>query len=161
MNKIIVIGCPGGGKSTFSKLLHKKINIPLFHLDNLFWNNDKTHVTREVFDKRLNDVLVQDNWIIDGNYSRTLEKRLKMSDTVFFLDLPTDICLNGANARIGKKREDMPWIEQELDKEFKQYIIDFSKNEIPKIYLLLKKYNDKNVYIFKSHVDMQDFLNKL
>ena len=161
MKKIIVIGCPGSGKSTFSKSLHKITKIPLYHLDMLFWNEDKTTVEKYVFLDRLLKIIQNDEWIIDGNYASTMEYRLQACDTVFFLDLPTDMCLNGANARIGKKREDMPWIEQELDNEFKQYIIDFSKNEIPKIYSLLKKYNDKNVYIFKSHVDMQDFLNKL
>ena len=161
MNKIIIIGCPGSGKSTFAKALHTKTALPLFHLDNIFWNKDKTHVSREVFDKRLDDVLMQDSWIIDGNYNRTLEKRLKTCDTAFLLDLPVDMCLNGANARIGKFRDDMPWIEQELDEEFKQWIINFPKDELPNIYFLLKKYNYKNIIVFKSHQQINDYLDKI
>lgn len=49
MKKIIVIGCPGSGKSTFSKALHEVTGIPLFRLDMLFWNEDKTTVGRTVF----------------------------------------------------------------------------------------------------------------
>ena len=84
MNKIIVIGCPGGGKSTFSKRLHKITKIPLYHLDMLYWNEDRTTVSREVFDQRLYKVMAEPVWIIDGNYQRTMETRLEKCDTVFF-----------------------------------------------------------------------------
>ena len=57
MKKIIVIGCPGSGKSIFSKRLHNKIGIPLFHLDMMYWNEDKTTVDKEVFLERLNNTL--------------------------------------------------------------------------------------------------------
>ena len=159
MNKIIIIGCPGAGKSTFSRELQKKTKLPLFHLDMLFWNEDKTHVAREVFDKKLSDILIQSHWIVDGNYGRTLERRLKVCDTVFLFDLAVDDCLSGVKARIGKPRDDMSWIEQELDEEFKNWIIDFPKNELPNIYSLLKKYSDINVVIFKSRQQINDYLD--
>lgn len=161
MNKVIIIGCPGGGKSTFSKALQVKTCLPLYHLDMLFWNNDKTHVSRDVFDQRLSDVLNQDKWIIDGNYSRTLENRLVTCDTVFLLDLPVEECLAGISNRIGKPRDDMPWIEQEIDKEFKNWIIDFPHKELPHIYELLKKYSDKNIIIFNSRLQMKEYLEKI
>lgn len=160
MKKVMIIGCPGAGKSTFSKALQNKTGLPLFHLDMLFWNKDKTHVSRVVFDERLERILSQDSWIIDDNYGRTLETRLKACDTVFLLDFPVDMCLSGANARIGKSRNDMPWIEQELDEEFKQWIINFPKNELPHIYTLIEKYKGKNIYIFKSHQEITDYLDK-
>ena len=159
MKKVIIIGCPGAGKSTFAKSLHTKTNLPLFHLDMLFWNNDKTHVSRELFDQRLNDILNQERWIIDGNYSRTLETRFQACDTVFFLDMPTNVCLNGVKKRIGKSRDDMPWTEQEFDVEFKEWIIDFPKKELPKIYSLIEKYHDKKVVIFKSYKEIKKYLN--
>ena len=161
MNKVIIIGCPGSGKSTFSKELQTKTGMPLFHLDMLFWNADKTHVTREVFDQRLAVILKQDSWIIDGNYGRTLETRLKECDTVFLLDFPVDICLSGVNARIGKPRDDMPWVEQEFDKEFKKWIIDFPNNELPYIYTLLEKYKHKHLIIFKSHEQINEYLKTM
>ncbi len=161
MKKIMIIGCPGAGKSTFAKALQAKIGLPLFHLDMLFWNKDKTHVTREVFDERLEYILKQDNWIIDGNYGRTLETRLKACDTVFLLDFPVDMCLDGVNKRIGKPRSDMPWIEQEFDEEFKQWIVDFPEKELPHIYSLLKNYGNKDIYIFKSHQEISDYLDKI
>ena len=161
MQKIMVIGCPGAGKSTFSRALQGKIGLPLFHLDMLFWNCDKTNVSREEFDQKLSDILKQDKWIIDGNYGRTLEMRLKECDTVFWLDFPVSVCLSDVELRIGKPREDMPWIEQEFDVDFKEWIINFSKKELPHVYELLKKYKDKNVIIFKSHNEIDEFLEKL
>ena len=60
MKKIMVIGCPGAGKSTFSRALRDKMGLPLFHLDILFWNSDKTNVSREEFDQKLSRILKQD-----------------------------------------------------------------------------------------------------
>lgn len=109
----------------------------------LWHKSDKTTVEREAFDEKLIEILSKDKWIIDGNYARTLEKRIKLCDTVFLLDFPTELCLTGAQSRIGKPREDMPWIETEFDEEFKQWIIDFPDNELPGIYTLLDKYKKK------------------
>ena len=161
MQKIIVIGCPGAGKSTFSRALQGKTDLPPYHLDMLFWNADKTNVSREEFDQKLTRILKQDKWIIDGNYGRTLEMRLKECDTVFLLDFPVSRCLSGVESRIGKPREDMPWIEQEFDAKFKDWIINFPKKELPIVYSLLEKYKDKNIVIFKSHEEIYDFLGKL
>ena len=86
MNKIIVLGSPGSGKSYFSKKLSNILNIPVYHLDNIFWRSDKTHVSRDEFDQKLNDILSKDKWIIDGDYSRTYETRIKGSDTIYFLN---------------------------------------------------------------------------
>ena len=160
MNKVIVIGCPGSGKSTFAKKLHSKTGLPLYHLDMLFWNSDKTHVTRELFDQRLDNVLKQDRWIIDGNYGRTLEKRLIECDTVFLLDLPVSDCLSGAINRIGKPRDDMPWIEQEFDNEFKNQIVNFPQKELPYIYELLNKYPQKELVILNSRGQINLYISK-
>lgn len=106
--------------------------------------------------------MTNESWIIDGNYTRTLEARLKECDTVFLLDYPLEICLEGAASRIGKERVDLPWTEDEFDEEFKQYIIDFSKDNLPGIYELLDKYRDtKKIIIFKSRNEADDYLENI
>lgn len=161
MKKVIVIGCPGSGKTTFAEKLNKITGLPLYYLDAIWHKPDKTHIPREEFDERIVDIFSQSEWIIDGNYKRTIEMRLKECDTVFLFDLPTDICLQGVVNRIGKERYDLPWLEKELDAEFKKFIEDFPKDTLPYIYELLEKYKDKDIIIFKSREEADEYLSKV
>ena len=160
-SKIIVIGSPGAGKSTFSRKLRDATGLPLFYLDMIWHKPDRTNISKEEFDSRLSEVIRGDRWIIDGNYQRTLEMRLKACDTVFLMDLPLDVCLAGAASRVGEKREEMPWIEEELEPEFRQWIIDFPEKKLPEIYRLLESYPDKNIVIFKSRQQSDDYINNI
>ena len=159
MKKVIVIGCPGSGKSTVSRTLHKKTGIPLYHLDMMYWNADKTTVEKIVFLDRLSAVLEKDEWIIDGNYGSTMELRMASCDTVIFLDYPLDVCLGGIKERRGKPRSDMPWIETKEDSEFIEFIRNYDEQQKPKVLELLQKYSDKNIMIFKSREQADAFLN--
>lgn len=162
MQKINIIGSPGAGKSTFARSLREATGLPLYYLDMLWHKPDKTNVTPEEFDALLSEILQKDRWIIDGNYQRTLERRLRECDTVFLLDFPLEVCLSGAESRIGKKREDMPWIEEEFDVEFKQWIVDFSRDQLPRVYKLLEKYQKgKTVVIFKSREEADAYLKAI
>ncbi len=162
MNKILVIGCPGAGKSTFSRKLAQKTGLQLHYLDMLWHRPDRTTVGREEFDENLQKILTTDQWIIDGNYLRTLKMRIEECDTVFFFDLPVDVCLAGVEARMGKPREDMPWTETEWDEEFRQWILEFPKYQLPVIELLLESYkSDCRIIRFTSRKDADDFINTL
>lgn len=159
MQKIIVIGCPGSGKSTFARKLRNATGLPLYYLDMLWHKPDMTNVSTEEFDKSLHEILTKDRWIIDGNYQRTLEARLKMCDTVFLMDFPLEVCLAGAKSRIGAEREDLPWIETEFDEEFRQQIIDFPASKLPEIYKLLETYrDDREIIVFRSRQETEDYL---
>ena len=160
MQRIVVIGCPGSGKSTLSRELHSKTGIPLFHLDMMYWNADKTTVEKRIFLERLYSVLEKGEWIIDGNYTSTMELRIAASDTVIFLDYPLDICLAGIRERRGKPRSDMPWIEAEEDAEFIEFIKSYNEKQKPKVLDLLQKYSDKNIVILKCREQATAFLNK-
>ena len=160
--KIIVMGSPGAGKSVFSKKLREVTNLPLYHLDMLYYNEDGTHISKEELEEKLKEIFKEDKWIIDGNYQRTLEMRIKECDTVFLLDFPTEVCIEGAKNRIGKNRDDLPWIEEKLDEEFEQRIIKFSKDKLPQIYELLNKYKENlNITIFKSRKEADKYIEKL
>ena len=161
MKKVIVIGCPGSGKTTFSEKLRDKIGIPLFYLDAIWHKPDRTHIAREAFDARLGEILSFDSWLIDGNYSRTIERRIAACDTVFLFDLPVEVCLDGAVSRLGKKRPDMPWIDIELDPNLQQEILNFRSKNLPAIYSLIEQYKDgKTVVIFKSREQADAFFNQ-
>lgn len=162
MKKLLVIGCPGSGKSTFSRKLHACTGLPLCHLDLLYWNEDKSTVEKEVFLQRLRQVLLGEAWIIDGNYASTLPLRMEYCDTVIFLDYPVDLCLQGISDRRGKPRADMPWVETDVeDEEFLSFILNFSTQTRPKLLKLLEEQGDKEIYTFKNRQEAEDFLTKL
>ena len=160
--RILVIGSPGSGKSTFARKLNLKTGLPLYYLDMIFHNPDRTTVSREVFDKKLLEILKTEEWIIDGNYQRTLPLRFEKCTEIFFFDLPVDQCLEGAASRIGVKRDDLPWIENEFDPEFRQYILDFPKEQIPGIYELLEQYKDiRSITVFHSREEADGYSGHL
>lgn len=162
MKKVIVIGCLGSGKTTFAEKLHNFTGLPLYYLDAIWHKPDKTHIPREEFDERIKEIFKTSEWIIDGNYGRTIEMRMKERDTVFLFDLPTEVCIQGATERIGKGRYDLPWLETELDPEFESFIKAFPETTLPKIYDLIEKYKvEKEIIIFKSREETDEYLNEL
>lgn len=162
MKRVLVIGPSGAGKSTFARALRDKTGLPLRYLDMLWHKPDKTHITREEFDAKLAEWLGEERWIMDGDFCRTLETRLRACDTVFFLDYPLEVCLQGVESRRGKAREDMPWVEDEPDLEFLQWIRDFDSERRPKYLALLEQYGaDLEVHIFHSRAEADAYLADL
>ncbi len=160
IRKVLVLGCPGSGKSTFAIKLHRQTNLPLYHLDNIWWKADKTHVTRDEFDSCLDEILNRDSWIIDGNYSRTFEKRIAACDTVFFLDYGKEVCMAGITGRIGQARPDLPWIEQELDPELVELVKNYEKDDKPGLLKLFAKYPQKNVMVFTKRDEAEKWFSE-
>lgn len=163
MEKIIVIGCPGSGKSTFSRALHRITGIPLFHLDMMYWNADRTIVDTAIFHQRISEIMKKNEWIMDGNYGSTLEFRLKECDAVIFLDYPLEICLEGIKERRGKERTDMPWVEAEgeEDTEFLEFVKNYHSQNRPQVMELLDKYSCKKILIFSNRDEADEFLKQM
>lgn len=161
MKKAMIIGCPGAGKSTFGRKLAAKTGLPLYYLDMIWHKPDRTTVTREEFDDKLEDILEKDEWIIDGNYQRTMLRRMDECDTVFFFDLPLDVCLSGAVERLGKVREDMPWHDEELDEGFREWILNFPNYQLPVIEFLLKSCYTGDVVRFTTRQEADEYIERL
>ena len=91
--RINVVGTSGSGKSTFSKLLSEKLNVPYIQMDDLFWKPNWIESADDEFFKKLEEVLSADEWVLDGNYSRTQPIKWKQVQMVVYLDLPFHIAL--------------------------------------------------------------------
>ncbi len=153
--RIIVIGCPGAGKSTFSRKLHDATKIDLFHLDAIYWTSDCTHITREELIEKQKEIFKNDSFIIDGNFKSTLELRIKEADVVFLFDLPTDVCIHGAKHRKGNRPE-MPFDLPDND-ELIEFIKRFNTDVMPRMTELFEKYNS-NLITFYSHKEADDYI---
>ncbi len=128
MERVLVMGGPGAGKSTAAVRVATALGVPLYHLDMLFWQPGWREPRREEFEGRLARVLAEPAWVVDGNYSWTLPQRLAAADAVLWLDFPTSTCLRGVLARWvrfrGRQRPDMaPQCPEKVDRAFLWYVV--------------------------------------
>jgi adenylate kinase family enzyme len=119
---------------------------------------DRTHISKDEFDARLNEYMQEDSWIIDGDYSRTYEMRIAACDTVIFLDYGEAVCMQGINECVGKVRDDMPWTEAELDPELVEMVQQYEKKNKPMLQNLFRKYPTKEVIIFHNRDEAMNWL---
>ena len=166
MERIMIIGCGGSGKSTLARQLGEKTGLPVVHLDKLFWRPGWVNLTREEFDVVHNAAIEEKKWILDGNFDRTMEQRIRRCDTVVYLDFSRIACLCGVMKRIlttyGKVRPDMgDGCPERFDLEFLQWVWNFNKNKREKNYRLLEQYGDKRIYILKNRKQVKEFLESL
>ena len=160
-HRILILGCPGSGKSTFARALAARTGLPLVHLDTVWWRADGTHIPREEFDRALDGLLRGEQWIMDGNYRRTMEVRLRAADTAIFLDYPESVCMDGIRARVDQMRPDIPWTESTLDPELVALVQNYARDDRPALLSLLQKYPDKQALIFTSRQETDRWLSEL
>ena len=162
MKRILVIGCPGAGKTYFSKKLKEITGLPVIHMDNLYWNEDKTSISFDELNKKLLPYLKKEEWIVDGNYHDTLKLRLEYATDVFFLKMPREQCIEGILERIDQPRDDIPWVETKKDAvELIEWTIDYEARTKADEEALLKEYPDVKVHIIKDRKAADTYLEKL
>lgn len=151
MKKILVIGSGGAGKSTFAKQLGNSLQLPVIHLDALYWQPGWVEPPKAEWAARVEEICYRDEWIMDGNYSGTLERRLVVCDVVVFLDLPPHICAWRVLKRLlqyrNATRPDMAaGCYEHFNLQFLLWVWNYRRRSRPKIVRLLKQY-EKSVQI--------------
>ena len=163
----MIVGSAGAGKSTLARKLNDIMGIKLFHLDRLFWKPGWECISREELEEKIRSIITLDLWIIDGNYSSTMEMRLKEADTIIFLDFPLWLCLWGVIKRRfmyeGKTRPDITeGCKEKLDWEFIKWILTFPFKKRKSIHEKIKKYSEgRNIFIFKNRKEVKEFIKML
>ncbi len=163
--KILIVGCGGAGKSTLAVMLGQKLNINVVHLDKLHWLSGWIEREDTEFEILLENELKKESWIIDGNYFRTFEKRLKNAELCIFLDYSTELCINSVKERVdkyaGTNRPDMTvGCIEKVDDEFIEWVHNYNCDIRPKILNVLQNSN-VDYLIFTSRKQTQDWLNKI
>ena len=164
MNRIAILGCAGCGKSTLASKLGQKKNIPVLHLDTIYWKANWIEEEKDVFYYKQVKFLENTSWIIDGNYRDTLDLRLKDADTIIYLDYPRRVAIFGIYKRYfqyrNKQRDSIAaGCKEKIDRSFFKWVWNFKKNAKPVIMEKVKEYSkDKNVFIFKNRKELNKFL---
>ena len=166
MERVIIIGCGGAGKSTLAQKMGQKTGLPVVHLDKLFWKPGWVESTPEEIDGKIRQELDKPQWIMDGNFNRTLPMRVARADTVIYLDFSRMACLLGVLKRVlttyGKVRPDMgEGCPERIDFEFLKWVWNYNKNKRERNYRLLNEAEHAETIVLKNRRAVKKFLAQL
>ena len=166
MERILIIGCGGAGKSTLARQLGEKLDLPVVHLDKLFWKPGWVESAKEEIDEKILTELEKPQWIIDGNYNRTMPRRIQYCDTIIYLDFSRLACLLGVLKRVlttyGKVRPDMgEGCPERIDFEFLKWVWNFNKNKRERYYRMLNDAEGVETIVLKNRRMVKRFLQSL
>jgi len=162
--KILVIGCGGAGKSTFSRRLGEKLGLPVFHLDAYFWKSGWVESEHDEFAEVIDKISQQPRWIMDGNYGRTLDQRIEFCETVIFLDIPRTLCLWRVIKRTiqfrGKTRPDMGKdCPERFNLDFIRYVWNYPVTRRIKLLSKLDAIKShRQVFVLENEKQINEFL---
>ncbi len=166
MERVIIIGCGGAGKSTLARQLGEKLGLPVVHLDKLFWRPGWISISGEEFDELHRREIAKERWILDGNFGRTLPERIARCDTLIYLDFSRFACLMGVLKRIlttyGKVRVDMgEGCPERIDLEFLKWVWNFNQNNRERNYACLAQAKHAKAIVLKNRKEVKAFLETL
>jgi adenylate kinase family enzyme len=162
MKKVLVIGSGGAGKSTFARRLGALLELDVIHLDSLYWSAGWVEMPKPEWRETVEGLLTKSAWIMDGNYSGTLDMRLAACDTVIFLDLARSVCVWRLFKRAvlyrNQRRPDMAeGCPERLNLDFVKWVWGYRKRSRPKVVRLLEA-TSKEVIWLRSPAAVEGFL---
>jgi adenylate kinase family enzyme len=143
MDRIVVVGCGGSGKTVVARQIGQALDLPVVHLDGIYYDADWNTLPNEEFAARQRDVVAQHRWVIDGNYASTLPIRLTVADTVVFLDLPALACLWGVarrRRRYGGGQHPEVGVYDRVNRSFLRYVVAYRRTMAPRVRALVDEH---------------------
>jgi adenylate kinase family enzyme len=170
MEKVLVIGCPGSGKSTFCRKLANETGLPVIHLDATYhldsWPRDE-RMKRELWREHVRKLVTGERWIIDGNYQGTFDIRMPAADTIIFFDFPRRITVYRVFKRFlafrNRSRPAMPqcWKEK-ISWDFLCFVWAYRRVERGRVIALLDQYQaGHSIQTFKGPNEVSAFFDRL
>ncbi len=150
--RILIIGSPGSGKSTLARTLAAQTELPLYHLDKLYWSPGWKEIEKPIWLARLDAALAEPGWIIEGNYSSTLERRLARAEQIILLDLSPFRCawriVRRTFALLGKVRPDMAeGCPERFTWGFLWYVLTFRLRVLPGALEKLDRFDAEKIWL--------------
>ena len=167
MKRVLVIGSGGAGKSTLSRRLGELLGLEVIHLDVAFWRPGWTETPKDEWRQKVEELCRRDSWVMDGNFSGTLETRLAACDTVVFLDLPRAVCVWRALKRVvmyrNTPRPDMAeGCHETFEPKFLLWVWNYPARTRPKVLRLLEQHAEgRKIVRLRSSAEAEQFLNRL
>jgi adenylate kinase family enzyme len=167
MKRVLLIGSGGAGKSTFARRLGERLGLPVIHLDREYWGAGWVETPKDEWRRTVEEMCERDSWVMDGNYSGTLDVRLAACDAVVFLDLPRTVCTLRVIKRSLKyrnsSRPDMgEGCREQLDREFLKFLLwvwNYPRRSRPKVIARLDELKgSKQIYRLRSSAEAERFL---
>jgi adenylate kinase family enzyme len=168
MERVLVIGCSGAGKSTLTRAMAERLGLPVIHLDRVYWRAGWRATPDAEFDRAVAQLVTGERWVMDGNFARTLEVRLRQADAVIYLDFPRWRCLWRVSKRVllwhcgsTPSRPDMTdGCAEQWDWEFIEWIWNFRRiHHAATLAALARHAGRVRVVTLRTPAEVKEFLN--
>lgn len=167
VRRVIVIGPGGAGKSIFSRRLGALLGLEVIHLDAEHWGAGWVEMPKDEWRNKVRRLAARDSWVMDGNYSATLDVRLEACDTVVFLDLPRALCVWRVFKRVvtyrrGRRPDMAEGCDERFDLKFLLWVWNYPRRTRGRVLRLIEEHaRGKRVYRLRTRAEVEGFLAKL
>lgn len=158
LNRILIIGIQGSGKSTFASKLGKLLNREVIHLDKLYWKSGWVKPSKEEWGNTIKELINKKEWIMDGNYISTMDIRLQEADIIIFFDFPRWLCILNSFRRLFNKNvfDKAEGVQEKVSFDLLKKILLFPREEI---IVKLNRTKGRKIITVKNYQEVNKLLN--